>query len=274
MGLRTIFNVNLPQESSTMARSLSRRRRHQITQLRRKRKRDKLGQMIVEGVRGVESAVAASAPLLEIIVTSSAASSPRVQRVLQQASAPVFTVDEAEMAELAPAETSQGIVAIAETRVADLAELTASERILILDGVQDPGNVGTMIRTAAWFGIGAVVSTRGTAGFFGPKVVRAAAGSLWDVQLATVSDAGPALDYLRIKGFSFYGADLQGTPAQHWRPGTPSVLVMGSEAHGLSPRVLDFLDERVSIPGAAGREGAESLNVGVAAGILLFKWCG
>jgi len=253
---------------------LSRRRKHAISQLTRKRIRDTAGEMLVEGVRGVESAVAAGAPLVELVVTPEAAAAPRVAALLEASGVPIHTVSAEEMRDLSATETSQGVLAVVETRLVTTEELSTVATMLLLDGVQDPGNVGTMLRTAAWFGVDAVVAAPGTAGFFGPKVVRAAAGSLWDLALCQVDDAAALLADLRRSDFRCYGADLYGTPAKHWAPASPAVLVMGSEAHGLSPAVRDALDEPVAIPGSASREGAESLNVAVAAGILMHAWQG
>ncbi|NBB85669.1 MAG: RNA methyltransferase [Bacteroidetes bacterium] len=253
---------------------LSRRRKHAISQLTRKRTRDEAGEMLVEGIRGVESAVAAEAPLVELVVTPEAAAAPRVAALLEAANAPVHTIAAEEMRTLSATETSQGVLAVVETHRTPPEALMDVASVLLLDGVQDPGNVGTMIRTAAWFGVDAVASAPGTAGFFGPKVVRAAAGSLWDVRLSHTTDAAALLEQLRRHDFRCYGADLHGTPAAHWTPARPAVLVMGSEAHGLSPAVRDVLDEPVAIPGSASRDGAESLNVAVAAGILIHAWLG
>lgn len=253
---------------------LSRRRKHAISQLTRKRTRDAAGETLVEGVRGLESAVAAGAPLVELVVTPEAAAQPRVAAVLEAAHVPIHTIAVEEMRTLSATETTQGVLAVVETHRTPPEALTDARSVLLLDGVQDPGNVGTMIRTAAWFGVDAVASAPGTAGLFGPKVVRAAAGSLWDVRLSHTPDAAGLLGQLRRHDFRCCGADLYGTPAAQWAPTGPAVLVMGSEAHGLSPAVRAALDEPVAIPGSATREGAESLNVAVAAGILLHAWQG
>jgi TrmH family RNA methyltransferase len=140
--------------------------------------------------------------------------------------------------------------------------------------VQDPGNVGTLLRTAAWFGASAVIAGPGTAGLYGPKVMRAAAGGHWSLNLARTNSPGVFLDELRKTGCGLYGADLQGVPISAWTPRRPSALVLGSEAHGLSPAVLDRLDSPVAIPRTPHQSSAESLNVAVAGGILIYEWLG
>ncbi len=253
---------------------LTARRSKEIASLAKKKYRERLGQLLVEGVRSVAAAVAAGAPLVEILTTEAAQQQPRVQALVEEAAVPVYLLPDRELARLSDVQTSQGVLAVARARLFPEEDLASLPSILALDGVQDPGNVGAVIRTAAWFGAEAVLAGPGTADVFNPKAVRAAMGGLWDVRLARTDDLATALDRLRRHGFACYGADLHGTPARAWTPRRPSVLVLGSEAHGLSPAVRALLDERVVIRGATGRAGAESLNVAVAAGILVYAWLG
>lgn len=258
-----------------MTDRLTARRLKEIASLQRKKYRDTLGQVLVEGVRSVEAALVARAPLVEVLTTASAREQPRVQAMLAQASALVCDVSERDLAKVSDVQTAQGVLAVAEARWRSLDEVGSLDRLVVLDGVQDPGNVGTIIRTAAWFGADAVVAGPGTADLYHPKVVRAAMGGLWDLALARASDLGPAVAQLQVAGHAVYGADLDGTPARRWHPADRAVLVLGSEAHGISEAVGARLDERVSIQGRRRpRQGVESLNVGIAAGILLSRWLG
>ncbi len=253
---------------------LTERRRKEIASLARRKYRERLGQVLVEGVRSVEAAVAAGAPLLELVVGEGVRAEARVRALLARAGVPVHVVPDAVVARLSDVQASQGVLAVARAVLVPPATLTTLHRVLVLDGLQDPGNVGTILRTAAWFGVEAVLAGPGTADFFNPKAVRAAMGGLWDVRLARTGDLPAALAGLRAAGFALYGADLAGEDARTWQPATPSALVLGSEAHGLAPAVAAALDARVTVPGHAARRGAESLNVAVAAGILLYAWAG
>jgi TrmH family RNA methyltransferase len=261
-----------------MPSPLSTRRRKAIARLTRRRGRRDQHQTLIEGPRALDSALAAGAPLVDCVVTEDARHDPQVQSLLDRLDVPVYTTDAETMKTLTDVATPQGIVAVVERRLVDpdtLPERVGSEgTALLLDGVQDPGNVGTLLRTAAWFGADAVAAGPGTAGLYGPKVMRAATGGHWALTLARTNDLGPLLDGLRRTGHALYGADLQGVRADAWAPARPSALVLGSEAHGLSPTVLDRLDTPVSVPGAAGRPAAESLNVAVAGGILIYEWIG
>jgi TrmH family RNA methyltransferase len=155
---------------------------------------------------------------------------------------------------------------------ADVAELYRLHRVLVLDGVQDPGNVGTILRTAAWFGLDAVLGGTGTADFYNPKVVRASMGGLWDVPVARSEALGEDLKTFKSNGFELVGADLDGLTLDQWQPESTGVLVLGNEANGISPEVRLLIDRYVTISGRGKRGGTESLNVATAAGILMHRW--
>lgn len=217
----------------------------------------------------------AGASLIELLVTDAAAADPRVAAVLEAARVPVHTVAARDLQRLADAQHAQGLVAVAEAVVGDdLAALDTAHTVVVLDGVQDPGNVGTLVRTAAWFGMDAVLAGPGTADLESPKVVRSAAGALWDLTLVRADDLAGALDALRARGLAIWGADLDGETAAAWKPEAAGVLVLGSEAHGFSEAALARLDGRVCLQPSRSeaRRGVESLNVAVAGGILLHRW--
>lgn len=133
---------------------------------------------------------------------------------------------------------------------------------LMLDGLQDPGNLGTIIRIADWFGIGHIYATADTADCYNPKVVQASMGSLFRVRIMY----GPCEQWLLQSPVPIYGTDMEGTSiwqAQHPQPG---VIVIGHEGKGIRPAMAASLQQVWSIP-RLGK--AESLNAGVAAGIIL-----
>ena len=251
---------------------LTQQRRKDIARLRRRRDRERLAQALVEGVRSVEAAVEAGARLVDVLVTPAAREEPRVAALLERITVPVYEVTDDELAALSDVEQAQGVLAVAHAPVFE--GVGAATHVLALDAVQDPGNVGVLLRTAAWFGVGAVLIGGGTVDPYNPKAVRAAMGGLWDVRIVPAPDLPEALVALKEQGFALYGAAMAGTDARAWQPRPPSVLVLGSEAHGLSPAVERGLDEAVTISGSAARWGVESLNVAVAAGILMDRWRG
>lgn len=236
----------------------------QILALHRRREREKMGRFLVEGVRSVEAAVQAGARIHLLVMR--AETPPEVSFSLPRA---VYTTDDATLAQLSALETSPGLLAVVsrpETSPAD-APLT-----LALDRVSDPGNLGTLIRTAAWLGIRAVVYGPGTTDPYAPKAVRATMGGIWDVALTRVPDLSLWLHERHAAGSRIYAADLGGVPLAGWDPVAPSVLILGSEAHGIDPNLEPWVDERVHIPGHPARKGVESLNVAVAGALLMNRW--
>jgi len=237
---------------------------------------------LVEGVRSVEAAIAAGAVLEEIVVAEAAEADARLAALVASAAAPVSRVPARDLDRIADAQTSQGVIAVARSVVADALD-EGGGPVLLLDGVQDPGNVGALVRTAAWFGVRAVVADEKTADFETPKAVRASMGGIWDVRLARVPALVPVLDRLAAAGLDTWGADLGGTPVSAWTPDGNAALVMGSEGHGLSEPVASWLRQRppagshfVYIGGTETERprGVESLNVVVAGGVLMSRWLG
>lgn len=267
---------------------MTRQRLHDLATLHRRRGRDAHGVFLVEGVRSVEAAVAAGAPLVEIVVAEDVVGEPRVAALAARAGVRVSVVPALDVERITDAQTSQGVVAVSRQIVRhDASGLSAMRSVLVLDGVQDPGNVGALVRSAAWFGVEAVAMDGRSADPEGPKAARASMGGLWDVALVRVSEIDHALDVLADAGAALWGAELGGTDAAAWEPAGRLALVLGSEAHGLSAGVAARLDGRVAIargrtrggwPGTAPADddgrGVESLNVVVAAGVLMHRWLG
>lgn len=153
-------------------------------------------------------------------------------------------------------------------------ELVADEgrpaRLLLLDSVTDPHNLGAAVRTAAAFALDGVVVAGASAPPLGGAVARAAAGHLERVRLARAQVAADALHTLRDAGYWVLGADAGGTPIDRVRPSERWVLCVGGERRGLRAKTRHQVDELVSIPMAVD---VESLNLSVATGILLFELC-
>ena len=175
-------------------------------------------------------------------------------------------------AQLADTDTPQGIVAIVEppSWKPDELPLGPGRVLLLVDGVQDPGNVGTLIRTAHALGAVATIVLRGTADAQSPKALRAAMGATFRHPVISLDDNG-LITFARKHDVTLWAAAADGTPLdkalEGKRAGTIAVIV-GNEGAGIRPHLNAIAAVRVAIPLAAG---AESLNVAVAAGILLFE---
>lgn len=244
-----------------------------LASLDRTKGRRQHGLFLVEGVRSVSAALAAGADLAGVLVSADGRADDLADRA-RAVGVEVEVLAARDLDRIGDARTSQGVVAIARSIVQDHVD-EISGPMLLLDGVQDPGNVGAIVRTAAWFGVQAVIASQSSADFEGPKAVRASMGGLWDLRLVRIPDLTAVLDARAETGAAVWGADLEGVRVQSWTPGEGAALVLGSEAHGLSESVRQRLTGAVSIPGVdAPRRGVESLNVAVAAGVLMSRWLG
>lgn len=185
---------------------------------------------------------------------------------------PVRELDARQMKSVSAQSTPQGLAAVIRLpEDAYTANLPAEpgRRVLALDGVQDPGNVGTLIRTAAAFGFGGVLLSDACADPFAPKVAQATAGALGSLWIRKGPAFMEALRTLRDGGAVLAVADLRGTEPPDVLGGYPKlVLLLGSEASGPSPEALDLADVSVRIPMHADK--VESLNVAVSGGILMY----
>lgn len=165
----------------------------------------------------------------------------------------------------------QGILAAVRMREFTEAELMRSEKpfLVLLENVQDPGNAGTILRTADAAGAGGVLCSGETADFFSPKTVRSSMGSVFHLPVVRTDDFPAAVGRLKEKGVRVYAAHLEGSRSCFEADFTGScALMIGNEGNGLSSQVSQLADERIRIP-QPGR--AESLNASVAAGILIYE---
>jgi len=148
---------------------------------------------------------------------------------------------------------------------------THSGKILLLEHIQDPGNVGTLIRTAAAFGVDGVIMSGQCADPFSPKASQSTAGSLLSLWVRRSDDYLQMIAELKTRGYNLIAADLRGDDLRGGlEHSAPTILALGSEGAGLSEDIIAMSDRRVRIPISA--PAAESLNVAVAGGILMFGW--
>ena len=231
--------------------------------LLRRAHRDRSGLFLLEGPRALADALEAGAPVVEVFATETAA------ETLPAGLEDVTLVGDRVMRMLSDSATPQGVVAVAHAPGADVAALRDSDLSLILAGVRDPGNAGTLVRSAAAAGAGCVTFTEGSVDPFGPKTVRASAGALFLVPIVRGVDVGEAIVAARAAGAQVLGADARGgEPLEDVDLTEPTAFVLGNEAWGFEPGLAASFDGTVSIP-MPGR--VESLNVGIAGSILLFE---
>ena len=244
-----------------------------IRDLARRHGRERRGLALAEGVRLMEEALAAGIPVRGAAVSPALEGTPRgsaLKIALAGRGVLLVEVTLAELEALADTEHLQGIVAVVEPcawTLEDIATLRGSVT-LVLDAVQDPGNVGTILRTALGLGASGLVALKGTADLTNPKVLRGGMGASFRLP-AVATDARALVDWARIRGVDLVVTAADGEPLGRLpRGGPPLALVVGNEGAGVGPELMAAARRRVAIPLA---RAVESLNVAVAAGILLYE---
>lgn len=256
--------------------ALSKAKSRLLERLQHPRFRSREGAFLVEGIRGVEEALEARLPhgLPFVLVSPRLRESPRGRRLedrLRLQAGPVRMVEEVEddeLARLSATEHPQGVLLVAEEPRVEPRDVVEGPGpgLLLLDGVQDPGNVGTLLRGAWAFGLRGGLVLEGTADPWNPKAVRAAAGALFHLPVARA--AWREVDALLAEqGTALLVADTSGEPVARMRAPEAWALAVGNEGAGVREAVRQAGGRMVSVGMAPG---AESLNVGVAGSILLF----
>jgi RNA methyltransferase, TrmH family len=255
-----------------MSTDLTRREERLLRSLAQRKNREAEGLFVAEGVRAVEDLLASSLPVRLVAASSSLGDAPRGAELLQvidQQGVVFREVDDRALRELAGTEQPQGVLAVAEIPRRSLDDLDADADpavVLALDAVQDPGNFGTLVRTAEALGAVGVIALPGTVDAWNPKSVRAAMGSSFRLPIVAAGweEAGA---WLGGRGFVTVAAVVGAAPLPS-PPPRRAALVLGNEGAGVGAETLARADLRAGIP-LRGR--AESLNVGAAGAILLHE---
>ena len=191
--------------------------------------------------------------------------SPEWLNAQEPIGAPTEQVDEIILARISQFKTANQVLALVKKKVANSQLKFDNEFTLVLDGIQDPGNFGALIRTADWFGITQIVCSLANVEQFNPKTIQASMGSVFRISIHYTN----LPDFLsRIKE-PIHGALLAGTSIYEIKAAEMKYLVLGNEGNGISKDVLSYITHPILIP---GRGTAESLNVGIACGIFLAEW--
>jgi 23S rRNA (guanosine2251-2'-O)-methyltransferase len=228
---------------------------------------------ILSGIHPVAEALRSRHPLDRVLVAQGAGG-PRVQEIVdlaRHASIPVRFEPRAALDRLAGTPAHQGVVAMGAARgYADLDAVAGAPMLAVLDGVEDPHNLGAIIRTAHAAGAGGIVIPERRAVGLTDVAAKAAAGALEHLLVARVTNINRALEDLKRRGWWIYGLDERATESyDHIEYAEPTAFVLGGEGKGLHEQVRQHCDALVSIP-MSGK--ISSLNVSVAAGIVLFEW--
>jgi TrmH family RNA methyltransferase len=229
-----------------------------VRALQQKKFRNESGCFVVEGRKGVEEGLKSSHVLQSVYTTDADWASAHAQAIV---------VNNREMEQMSGLNTPSSHLAVFEQRdfIPDWHKV---QSVLILDGIADPGNMGTIIRTAEWFGIDCIVCTPDCVELFNPKVVQATMGSVFRMGVAMLTEDQIRQD-LEANEFYVIAADLQGTNIYTFDFNQKLAIVIGSESHGVRPGMRSLVNEFVTIP---GKGPAESLNASVAASVFMSQW--
>ncbi len=241
-----------------------------LKSLHQKKYRRREKKVLLEGFRLIEQALQAEGKVEEVWMSTRAVKSEpgkQLQSLLQTKSIPLSKTTDPLIRQVSDSKNDQGIIALAAIPQYENLTKTPSQA-LYLDGISDPGNLGTLLRTAAWFGVQAVYISPDSVDPFNSKVIRSAMGAQFYFSILDATRGEEKLKNLSGTSTAIIGGDHRGksldnlatSKFENW------VLVLGSEAWGIRKSVEKFLTHKVSIPGS---EGMESLNVSVAGGIIL-----
>lgn len=240
--------------------------------LTRRKARERHRQFVAEGIRAVEELLASPLRITGVVSCDDLERTERglaLRHALEARGVTIARVSEREFVSAADTEHPQGVLAIAEQpelTVESIGAPPSEARYLVLDGIQDPGNVGTLLRTAAALGVTATFALPGTADLWNAKVVRGAMGAHFRHPALSI-DPDALESFLGTHHIPLWGTAMDGASLDTVVAPPRLALAMGNEGAGLSERVRASATATISLPMAPG---VESLNVAVAAGIALF----
>ena len=240
--------------------------------LGRRKAREKHSLFVAEGVRSVEELLRSGLAVRGALVAPQLASAPRGQALrtaLEESRVEVAEITEKDFRSAAETDSPQGVIAIGEVpaRSLDTLDLATRCRILVLDGIQDPGNAGTIVRTAAALGTTATVALPGTVDLWNPKVIRSSMGAQFSHPAFHVT-FHDLLAFLAGRQIPIWATAAIGEPLDPARAPARLAIAVGNEGAGLSAELLSRSELTISLPISAS---VESLNVAVATGIVLYE---
>ncbi len=246
-----------------------------IKSLQLKKYRDEHGKFIIEGEKLLREALDYKAPVSMVLFSESFAESDRHDEFvasLKSINIPLYYANDRIFKEAGETETPQGVIAIIDKMEFNLDSILEKDElcIVLLDEVRDPGNAGTIIRTADACGIDAVLLSKGSVDLYNGKTIRATMGSLFHIPVIQNLDTAEAILRLKESNVVTIGADPHSIEScidmPHYKR---SAIIIGNESQGIGSELTALLDRNVKIP-MPGR--AESLNAGIAASILMYEF--
>lgn len=243
-----------------------------VVNLHKRKFREETGEFLVEGWRFVEEAIRRGAEIARVFVCPEhqIEAWPSLAEAIDKRRIPVNRVDEKVLRKMSDTENPQGILAIVtqpEWTWKDI-EIESDQVLLVLDGIQDPGNCGTILRTALAAGIQQVCLTEGTVDIYNPKVLRSTMGAIFSLKILSHCQPEEILTFCAKQELRIVTGDIDGENLYHTDLPLPLALVVGNEGNGPSPKFRGSDVSRITIPMS---HEVESLNVAMASGIILYE---
>ena len=242
-----------------------------VKKLKDKKYRDESNEYIVEGVKLIEEAVKENAQIKKIIVCEDTTKTYEIPTnvMLEIAKYECIYVTEKIFTSITQVTNPQGIMAIIEKNTTNQEIDYTQDIIVALDDVQDPGNLGTILRTVDSIGLNQIIVSKGTADAFNPKVVRSTMGAIFRVKIIETENLQETIKSMKKHHFKLMVTSLQTDNSIYDIDFNKKIIVIGNESNGVSSEIQEMADERAKIP-MLGR--TESLNASVAAGIVMYEY--
>jgi len=244
-----------------------------IKNLLQKKYREDEGMFIVEGWKSIEEAAIAGIAIESIIYDAQKIEGTTILTKFNRSTVEIFAAKTKELESISDTVTSQGIIAVLPTFTKTTSIVSVMKQpsavIVVLDAINDPGNLGTIIRTCDWFGVDALIIGKNSVDVYNPKVVRASMGSMFHFPILDETNLDNFLTTCQLEKFTIYSTEL--TKSDDVRKISfpkKCVVIIGNESHGVSPEISVFANKKIRIP-QFGK--AESLNAAMACGIILSK---
>jgi len=245
--------------------------KNHIIKLHQKKYRKLYGEFVVEGFKSIDEALNKNAEVKFIVIEENFSKTDKGAHIAKKADdkdIEIHTCNESDAGKIKSTVTYPGVSAVITQKIFSLKDLKNKNPIVALDKISDPGNLGTIIRTADWFGYNNVLLSVDSVDPYNEKVVRSTMGSIFNTKLYISDNISKSIDSLKDDGYDIILLDTKGKDIDNLTMPKKAVYLFGSESHGISPELEKIADKRYTIKGSGG---AESLNVSVSAGIVLSK---
>jgi len=240
-----------------------------LRSLKLKKNREQNQKTILEGVRLIDETINSSTCINSVfIIKEMLNSNKKLIDKIKRHHIPLDIITQDDLNEISDTQHSQGIIAEVQICYSDIGNLSADTgNIIILDNISDPGNLGTILRTCAWYGIKSIILTSGTVDPFNFKSIRAAMGAHFYFDDIIIDTDKSIINFLKIENFNTYCADINGKDISEVNSNQKWAVILGSEAHGISKSFQSYDKITITKWGEI-----ESLNVSVACGIILDRF--